>query len=145
MRLTCWSYIAAPDWLARERARPTLLIFTHKHIDRDWNVIHGMASGYKYGTGLWHTRLKAKMPKSSRDGIEHQAPTTALQPPQKRIGNTIFLRCPKRRDCGKNIQHFCSWLLKKDFVDFNNDLSCGIICTKSLESGDVFPTPRKKS
>ena len=63
VRLTCWSYIAAPDWLARERARPTLLIFTHKHIDRDWNVIHGMASGYKYGTGLWHTRLKAKMPK----------------------------------------------------------------------------------
>lgn len=64
MRLTCWSYIAAPDWLARERARPTLLhIYTQTYRDRDWNVIHGMASGYKYGTGLWHTRLKAKMPK----------------------------------------------------------------------------------
>ena len=110
VRLTCWSYIAAPDWLARERARPTLLIFTHKHIDRDWNVIHGMASGYKYGTGLWHTRLKAKMPKRWNRAPGTNNGTTALQ---KSIGNTIFLRSPKRRDCEKNIQHFCSWLLKK--------------------------------
>ena len=65
MRLTCWSYIAAPDWLARERTRQAdpAHIYTQTYRDRDWNVIHGMASGYKYGTGLWHTRLKAKMPK----------------------------------------------------------------------------------
>ena len=51
----------ASTWAGQAGRR--CFIFTHKHIDRDWNVIHGMASGYKYGTGLWHTRLKAKMPK----------------------------------------------------------------------------------